>query len=153
SQAMSMVYFLIEPALAAHAIDYSCAPCDAALAVKADRERLQQILVNLLSNAAKFSPAGGRVAVTAESREHLVAIHVTDEGEGIANDMLESIFHPFVQASSGLTRTSNGSGLGLSISRELARLMGGDITVRSKRHEGSEFTVTLPMSPPVIPVS
>ena len=84
--------------------------------------------------------------------EHLVAIHVEDEGHGIAEDKLEDIFEPFVQLSSGLTRTAEGSGLGLSISRELARLMGGDVTVESALGKGSTFTLMLPMSTPTAPV-
>lgn len=153
NDALVSLKFLIEPMLASNEIKYACSPCDSDLAVRADRERLQQILVNLLSNATKFSPAGGPVSVTAESRDHLVVIHVIDKGEGIEEDMQQAIFEPFVQASTGLTRTADGSGLGLTISRELARLMGGDVTVRSKRHEGSEFTLALPMSHAVGPVS
>lgn len=152
-QAMSRLYFLIEPMLAASEIRYSCKPCDNAIAVRADRERLQQILVNIVSNAAKFSPPRGSISVSAECREHLVAILVADEGEGVADEMQDAIFEPFVQASTGLTRTSDGSGLGLSISRELARLMGGDIAVSSELGKGSTFTLTLPMALPAHPVS
>jgi signal transduction histidine kinase len=92
------------------------------------------------------------VTVHCEVREHLVAIVVKDEGPGIHDDNLETIFEPFVQLSSGLTRTAEGSGLGLAISRELARLMGGDVTVESVLGAGSSFTLTLPMSPPGVPV-
>ena len=86
--------------------------------------------------------------VRCEVEDHLVAIRVEDDGRGIAGDKLEEIFEPFVQLSSGLTRTAEGSGLGLSISRELARLMGGDVTVESVPGKGSVFTLTLPMSTP-----
>ncbi|HEX2721493.1 MAG TPA: HAMP domain-containing sensor histidine kinase [Gemmatimonadaceae bacterium] len=150
--AMQGVQFLVEPMLATNRIQFSYESCDSGLGVMADRDRLQQILVNLLSNAAKFSPPGGPVVVRCEVRDHLVAILVEDKGQGISADKLEVIFEPFVQLSSGLTRTVDGSGLGLSISRELARMMGGDVSVKSEPGKGSTFTLTLPMSPPAIPV-
>jgi signal transduction histidine kinase len=146
------VHFLVEPMFASNEVQFNYESCDAQLAVVADRERLQQILVNLLSNAAKFSKRGGPVRVECEVRDHLVAIQVIDKGTGISEDKLEEIFEPFVQLSSGLTRTADGSGLGLAISRELARMMGGDVTVESKLGEGSVFTLTLPMSVPTVPV-
>ena len=150
--ALEQVHFLVEPMLTANEVQFDYSSCDAGLAVIADRDRLQQILVNLLSNAATFSDRGGPVSIMCEVREHLVAINVEDKGRGIGDDKLEAIFEPFVQLSSGLTRTSDGSGLGLAISRELARMMGGDVTVVSKEGEGSVFTLTLPMSPPSVPV-
>jgi len=150
--ALAGVEFLVEPMFTSNEIQFSPASCDTGLSVVADRDRLQQVLVNLLSNAAKFSAPGGPVVVRCEVREHLVAIMVEDKGRGINEDKLEAIFEPFVQLSTGLTRTADGSGLGLSISRELARMMGGDVTVESKEGEGSVFTLTLPMSPPTVPV-
>ena len=150
--ALEAVQFLVEPMFASNEISVSYASCDSGLSVIADRDRLQQILVNLLSNAAKFSAPGGPVVVRCEVRDHLVAIMVEDKGRGISEDKLEAIFEPFVQLSTGLTRTADGSGLGLSISRELARMMGGDVTVQSSEGEGSVFTLTLPLTPPVVPV-
>lgn len=152
SSALGSVRFLIEPLLSASEIRLSENDCPDTLSVVADRDRLNQILVNLLSNAVKFSPRGGEVRVRCEVKEHLVAINIEDDGHGIAADKLEEIFEPFVQLSSGLTRTAEGSGLGLSISRELARLMGGDVTVESELGKGSTFTLTLPISTPVAPV-
>ena len=149
--AIDAVVFLVQPMLDAKEIKFSHEESEIDLSIIADRDRLNQILVNLLSNAAKFSPRGGAVTVRSESQEHLVAIHVSDQGRGIQEDKLEAIFEPFVQLSSGLTRTAEGSGLGLAISRELARLMGGDVTVESKVGHGSTFTLTLPMSPPTVP--
>jgi signal transduction histidine kinase len=151
-EAIEAVRYSIEPMLSACAIQLTVAGCDSPLSVVADRDRLHQVLVNILSNAVKFSEKHGSVTVHCEVREHLVAIVVKDEGPGIHDDNLETIFEPFVQLSSGLTRTAEGSGLGLAISRELARLMGGDVTVESVVGAGSSFTLTLPMSPPGVPV-
>jgi signal transduction histidine kinase len=151
-EALEAAHFLIEPMFDACEIDFRIELGEEDLSVVADRERLQQILVNLLSNAAKFSDRGGSVRATAEAREHLVAIMVTDKGKGIEESLHESIFEPFMQISAGLTRTAEGSGLGLAISRELARLMGGDVTVVSAPGFGSTFTLTLPLSPAGMPV-
>ncbi len=147
SAAIEAARFLVEPMFVANATVLVVAPHEPQLAVVADRERLQQVLVNLLSNAVKFSARGATVKVSAEARDHLVAIMIEDEGKGIIKDKLEAIFEPFMQLSSGLTRTAEGSGLGLAIGRELARLMGGDVTVESDVDEGSTFTLTLPLSP------
>lgn len=145
------VHFLVEPMLSANEIRYTFSGCAPELSVVADRDRLQQILMNLLSNAGKFSSRGGSVTVQCGVREHLVAITIEDEGPGISPDNLETIFEPFVQLSTGLTRTSDGSGLGLAISRELARLMGGDVAVESVEGKGSVFTLTLPLALPGVP--
>ncbi len=150
--AIDAAHFLVEPMFMASEKIFVVTPHEPGLAVVADRERLQQILVNLLSNAAKFSARGATVKVSAEPRDHLVAIMVEDEGKGIQGDKLEAIFEPFMQLSSGLTRTAEGSGLGLAISRELARLMGGDVTVQSHVDRGSRFTLTLPLSPSSVQV-
>ncbi|HSQ30488.1 MAG TPA: ATP-binding protein [Gemmatimonadaceae bacterium] len=112
--------------------------------VLADHQRLVQILLNLVGNAIKFTPPGGQIAVEAVadgSREH---IRVRDNGVGIPPERLQSVFEPFVQVDDALTRTAAGAGLGLSISRDLARAMGGDITVESEFGHGSTFTVELP---------
>ncbi len=150
--ALDSVRFLIEPLLAASDIRLTQDQCSEEMSVVVDRDRMNQILVNLLSNAVKFSQRGGEVRIRCAVREHLIAIHVEDDGHGIAEDKLEEIFEPFVQLSSGLTRTAEGSGLGLAISRELARLMGGDVSVESELGKGSTFTLTLPMSTPTSPV-
>lgn len=121
-----------------------------------DAERVRQILVNLLSNAVKFTPPGGTITTesgTAQSpggetrlqgRRVYAFISVADTGGGIAENKLAGIFEPFVQADAGTTRAREGSGLGLTISRRLARLMGGDLTVRSEVARGSTFTLWLP---------
>lgn len=122
-----------------------------------DPQRVQQILANLLANAVKFTPAGGRVSIDcgtaarptgAAKPVEWAAITVRDTGVGIAANDLERIFQPFVQVDGGYTRAHGGTGLGLTISRNLAQMMGGDITVESVVGEGSRFTLWLPMPEP-----
>jgi signal transduction histidine kinase len=95
----------------------------------------------------KFTPEGGQIAVECEQTGETVAIRVRDTGIGIPEDRRRSIFEPFVQAGRALNRTHDGVGLGLAISRDLARAMGGDITVESEVGRGSVFIVTLPSAP------
>jgi signal transduction histidine kinase len=116
----------------------------AELTVRADAEKLRQILVNLLSNAVKFTERGGRIVLGCEALGDRVAIFVRDTGIGIAPAQRERIFDPFVQVRADLTRTADGTGLGLAISRDLARGMGGDLTVDSEEGHGSTFTLVLP---------
>ena len=113
-------------------------------AVLADRQRLLQILLNLVGNAIKFPPSGGRVSLDAAGDDSRVLIAVRDTGVGIPRDRLSAVFEPFVQVDDALTRTAEGAGLGLSISRDLARAMGGDITAESEVGRGSTFTVEMP---------
>lgn len=108
-----------------------------------DGGKLRQILLNLLSNAIKFSD-GGDVIVTSRTSGDTVSIAVTDAGIGIAPENLERIFDPFWQVEQRSTRRVGGTGLGLSVSRNLARLLGGDVTVTSSPENGSTFNVTLP---------
>src|SRR5690349_19734607 len=124
---------------------------DARVLVRADTEKLQQILTNLLANAIKFTAPGGQITVSYEARDADVAIHVRDTGRGIAADAIELIFEPFAQLGRGLTSTAEGVGLGLAIGRELARGMGGDLTATSTLGKGSVFTLTLPRSPAPTP--
>jgi signal transduction histidine kinase len=117
------------------------------LALWADREKVQQILINLLSNALKFTPAGGRVSVDALTRSEypgMVLVRVTDSGIGIPPEKQASVFEPFVQVDMSRTRRQEGTGLGLAISRDLARGMGGDLRVESVEGRGSTFTLLLP---------
>jgi PAS domain S-box-containing protein len=114
--------------------------------VRADPEKLTQVLLNLLSNALKFTPSPGWVTVALSSSEGGTAasIAVRDSGVGMPADKLESIFEPFVQLGRGLTTTHEGTGLGLAVSRDLARGMGGELTVESELGVGSVFRVTVP---------
>lgn len=114
-----------------------------------DAGKIGQILSNLLSNAIKFTPEGGRVSVRAElEKNDMVAIHVIDTGVGIAEADQHLVFEKFRQAANPLTREHEGSGLGLSIVRELTRLMGGEISLQSELGRGSTFTVRLPLRLP-----
>jgi signal transduction histidine kinase len=114
--------------------------------VSADREKLQQILLNLLSNAVKFTDSGGLVELDAAVDGSTVRIDVRDTGCGIPRDRLQSVFEPFTQIDSTRTRAVQGTGLGLTISREFARGMGGELIVDSEMGKGSVFSVALPRS-------
>src|ERR1700704_1956917 len=148
---------LIQPQAASRGLDLLIQPAPKPAPIyRGDDERVRQILVNLLSNAVKFTPPAGTITVEiAQSRapdpdtrlqpsRSYVSFRVTDTGAGIPEEKLVSIFDPFVQAESGHTRPREGTGLGLTISRRLARLMGGDLTVKSKVGAGSTFTLWLP---------
>jgi PAS domain S-box-containing protein len=113
-------------------------------AVAADRDKLRQVLVNLVANAVKYSPAGGRIEVEVKPEDGHVAVVVRDEGLGIAPSEQSLIFEKFYRADANMTRGVSGSGLGLYISRELVHRMGGTISVESEPGEGSTFVVTLP---------
>jgi GAF domain-containing protein/anti-sigma regulatory factor (Ser/Thr protein kinase) len=118
---------------------------DSALSqVYLDEQKLRQIVINLLSNAAKFTEHG-TVRVKAQANGESFAVAVADTGIGIAPDKLEHVFDEFAQADASSTRVYGGTGLGLTIARRLARLMGGDISVQSAPGKGSTFTLTLPV--------
>ena len=135
---------LFAPQLRARGIDYEWAPGDEDAVVRADPDKTRQVLVNLLSNAVKFTDAGGRIVSRVTQHDSVVLISVTDTGIGVPPEKLEAIFEPFVQLDRELTVGHDGTGLGLAISRDLARAMGGDITVRSVVGRGSTFTLVLP---------
>jgi signal transduction histidine kinase len=138
---------LVEPQRASRLLELVLdVPSDSAVPpALADADKLQQILLNLLSNAVKFTPMGGRVAVTLRAlADGRVATCVRDTGVGIPADRLEAIFEPFVQVGRSLSNPGEGTGLGLAISRDLARGMGGELSVWSEVGVGSEFTLVLP---------
>ncbi len=112
--------------------------------IETDRQRLEQILKNLLSNAFKFTERGGVTLTIGKARDGAVALAVRDTGIGISAEQQRSIFDAFKQADGTISRRYGGTGLGLSISRELARLLGGTIALESTAGEGSTFTVTIP---------
>jgi signal transduction histidine kinase len=120
-------------------------PADGDATVWADPDRVRQILMNLVMNAVKYTAVGGgHVTLSSTVLPDTVTIQVGDDGPGIPPEKLEPIFEPFVQLASGLTNRQGGVGLGLAISRDLARAMHGDLTVESTVGVGSMFTLTLP---------
>jgi signal transduction histidine kinase len=114
------------------------------LTARADPDKLQQVVLNVLVNAIKFTPAGGTIGIECDAVGDRVRIRVRDTGVGIPAERLPFIFEPFVQGERALNRPHEGVGLGLAISRDLARGMGGDLTVESAVGQGSVFTISLP---------
>ncbi|WP_256622544.1 PAS domain S-box protein [Methanolobus chelungpuianus] len=114
----------------------------------ADKIKVKQIIYNLLSNAIKFTPDNGRVALSATASGNKVRVSVTDTGIGIAESDFDKLFMPFKQINSQLSRQYSGSGLGLSIVKELVELHGGNVTVESEPGKGSTFSFTIPFIPP-----
>jgi signal transduction histidine kinase len=135
---------MIRPQVRAKGLTLTVAAPACEVVALADREKLQQVLLNLLSNAVKFTPSGGQVELSCAEAEERVAVRVRDTGIGIAPEKLESVFEPFVQVGRALNAPAEGAGLGLSISRDLARGMGGDLVAESEPGVGSTFTVLLP---------
>src|SRR2546423_3379137 len=132
----------VGPQLEAKGLEYSYTCENEKLAVTADAAKLEQIVLNLLANAIKFTPSGGTVFLECTSRSDQVHICVRDTGIGIPPDKLDDIFEPFVQLrSNGMT--AGGTGLGLPISRSLATAMGGELNAESIPGKGSSFTLSL----------
>jgi PAS domain S-box-containing protein len=134
---------LIAPQVQVKDLEFSTVCTDHAVRVRADREKVERIVLNLLSNAVKFTDRG-QVELRCETQNSHVNIIVRDTGRGIPSDQLEKIFEPFVQVERGLNRTADGTGLGLSIARDLANGMGGTIVAESTPGVGSAFTLSLP---------
>lgn len=144
------VYMLMWPAASKKGLELNMPPPESPLLIRADSEKLRQIIINLLGNALKFTDEG---AVTVRARRdgdpRFVAIDVTDTGIGIPPDKQNLLFRPFVQVDGTTTRKHGGTGLGLSISRRLAELMGGSLTLYSAGlGQGSTFTLRLPLAEP-----
>jgi signal transduction histidine kinase len=113
--------------------------------ITADAKRLKQVLVNLLTNAVKFTPEGGRVRVTATAADGVITISVSDTGIGIAPQDQAAIFEEFRQVGRDDARKQEGTGLGLTLAKKFVELHGGRIWVRSQVGQGSTFTFTLPV--------
>jgi len=135
---------LVEPLFGQKGLTFDGVTGDTSIVAQADPERVTQILVNLLSNAIKFTTAGGHISAECTATADTVSIRVGDTGIGIAADKHEAIFEPFIQLRESLSDRESGVGLGLAISRDLARAMNGDLTVESTITKGARFTLSLP---------
>ncbi|HEY4306293.1 MAG TPA: ATP-binding protein [Gemmatimonadaceae bacterium] len=155
SEAIESALAFVRPAASAKGVELpSVVDGDPRARYFGDPQRVQQILANLLSNAVKFTGSGGHVHIRVDTGERdlpgrgieadWVTVSISDNGVGIAEEDSERIFQPFIQVESGYTRSQGGTGLGLTISRNLAQLMGGELTVESSFGAGSTFTVWLP---------
>lgn len=134
---------LVRPDVAQRELRFSRASCDPAIAVRADPVKLRQILINVIGNAIKFTPPGGRIDLSVSKTGEIVSITVSDTGIGIPPDMIDRVFEPFFQVHAGTTRAYPGVGLGLAISRDFAQAMGGDIQLRSTPGQGCAVTIEL----------
>jgi signal transduction histidine kinase len=132
----------ISPQARACGISYEYRPPSRGITVRADRERLEQIVLNLLSNAMKFTPAGGRVTLDCTTRDRKVVVRVRDTGRGIPAEMQAAIFEPFTQGDGSATRRHGGTGLGLTIASRLVGLMGGRLRLESEVGWGSRTRAT-----------
>lgn len=140
---------LVDPQMRTKELAFVIEGCSSRIAVRADEEKLRQILLNLVTNALKFTEPRGRVMLACEQQGESAFITVSDSGRGIAGERLESVFEPFVQIDRHLLPVAEqGLGLGLAISRELARGMGGDLSATSTVGSGSSFTLMLPAAAP-----
>jgi signal transduction histidine kinase len=136
---------LVRPQVDAKSLSYEQGLAVDDLAIHGDAEKIRQVLLNLVTNAVKFTDAGGRISVDCDADESRVFIRVRDTGRGIPEQHLAHIFDPFIQIDRERTpRSQQGVGLGLSISRDLARGMGGSLSAVSAVGEGSTFTLSLP---------
>jgi signal transduction histidine kinase len=134
----------VEPDLRRKGLSFTRESCDPALLVRADPERLRQILLNVLGNAVKFTGEGGHVTAGAVRERDTVRIWVTDTGIGIPANQLGRVFEPFFQVDTGMTRSYQGIGLGLAIGRDFARAMGGELRLESELGRGSTAWLELP---------
>jgi signal transduction histidine kinase len=138
---------IIEPLAKQKSLEFRVIAPDAPITIQSDAGKLRQAVLNLLSNAVKFTGRGS-VTLRAFDAGDAVVFEVRDTGIGIAAEHLERIFEPFWQVEASTTRTAPGTGLGLAVTRRLARLLSGEVTVQSAVGEGSTFTLKLPRSSP-----
>ena len=146
-----VVFDVVRPAAEAKGIELSVTPEHASIPVFGDPDRLRQILWNLVANAIKFTPRGGRVGVELSRDDGLVHMIVRDTGKGISPAFLPYVFDRFRQADSSASRTQGGLGLGLAIVRHLVEMHGGTVKAESAGNDhGSTFTVSLPLPAQVL---
>jgi PAS domain S-box-containing protein len=139
---------MVRPQAEAKGLSFIVEKCPADAVAWSDAPKLHQIMLNLVSNAVKFTPEQGRVSVSCAVAGNAITVRVMDSGPGIPEAQQASIFEPFVQLGRSHTSQHEGVGLGLAISRELARAMDGDLTVSSVVGEGATFRLTLPRGTP-----
>jgi len=139
---------LVQPMAADKQLRFVVELLDEDQAIQTDGTKLRQMLVNLLSNGIKFTDKG-EVRVGCAVSNGVLEVRIADTGVGIAAENIEDVFEPFWQAEQTATRKTGGTGLGLSVTRKLARLLGGDVTVASRMGAGTTFLLTLPMKAPV----
>jgi len=136
---------LVQPRAEAGQVELSCMVEDADLALRADERRLRQILLNLLSNSVKFTPAGGKVSLRAHAgQDRRVTFTVSDNGIGMNQADISKALEPFGQVHSAHTRKYEGVGLGLPLAAKLAKLHGGTLEIRSKKNKGTTIAVSFP---------
>lgn len=143
---IASVETVLRPQLTRKSLTFLSKPCSPSLVVSADPVKLRQILINVLGNSIKFTPAGGKIELTAERLPDRAVVCVADTGIGIAPEVVDRIFEPFFQVQSGATREYTGVGLGLAIARDFARAMGGDITISSQPGNGCQVTVSIALT-------
>jgi PAS domain S-box-containing protein len=146
ADAIQGIVALVRPQAASKQIELAITPFRDDIIVRADEERLRQIVLNLLANAIKFTPTGGRVTIAPAMSADAVEIVIRDTGVGIPAEKLELVFEPYVQLESARDARMTGWGLGLTISRDMARAMGGDLCATSAPGEGAAFALRLPRS-------
>ena len=139
---------LVQPMAADKKLRFVVELLDEDQAIQTDGTKLRQMLVNLLSNGIKFTDKG-EVRLGCAVNASTLEVRIADTGVGIAAENIEDVFEPFWQAEQTATRKTGGTGLGLSVTRKLARLLGGDVTVASRMGAGTTFLLTLPMKAPV----
>ncbi|MEO6526133.1 MAG: ATP-binding protein [Gemmatimonadaceae bacterium] len=148
AELLSVLEGMISPQLASKGLAYRQSSCDDRVRLRADMEKLQQVLLNLLTNAIKFTSSGGEIELTCLSDDAWVRLSVRDTGRGIEPAQIDRVFEPFVQLDRHLTHASQqGVGLGLAISRDLMRAMGGELTATSTPGVGSTFVARIPKAP------
>jgi len=145
AEIVTQVAATVEPLTAQKKIELRVAE-DSAGDITADAGKVKQMLLNLVSNAVKFTPEGGVVTISTRRLDSTVELTVTDTGIGIAKQDQDRIFHEFQQVDSGVGRSQPGTGLGLTLTRRFARLHGGDVRLESLPGQGSVFTIALPIT-------
>jgi signal transduction histidine kinase/CheY-like chemotaxis protein len=143
---------VVRPLLEKKKLDLQVTIPDSLARVYCDETRIRQVILNLISNAARYTEKGG-ITVFVEPQGHEVTVSVTDTGPGISPEEAGRIFEPFYQSSTGMWRDQDGSGLGLSISQQFIELHGGEIWLDTELNRGSTFAFKLPVSPPTSPTA